>query len=175
MALHNTYRQLVHRRAAHELELEALGQIPGPHAGGLQGLYHLQGLGHHLRPAAVAGSQGLQRLVQPAVLIETLHQEHPGVHHLWLQLQYPELGEDIIVEVLVVVLYGAEVVKGAVLLLGVLLVVVAVLRVGGLQPLQLAAEDGELVLLVIGLLRLQHRVFLYRLLDVFQKLLGAHL
>lgn len=123
----------------------------------------------------MAGSQGLQRLVQPAVLIETLHQEHPGVHHLWLQLQYPELGEDIIVEVLVVVLYGAEVVKGAVLLLGVLLVVVAVLRVGGLQPLQLAAEDGELVLLVIGLLRLQHRVFLYRLLDVFQKLLGAHL
>ena len=103
------------------------------------------------------------------------HQEHPGVHHLWLQLQYPELGEDIIVEVLVVVLYGAEVVKGAVLLLGVLLVVVAVLRVGGLQPLQLAAEDGELVLLVIGLLRLQHWVFLHRLLDVFQKLLGAHL
>ena len=175
LALHNTHCQFVHRGAADQLELQALGQIPGAHAGRLQGLYCGQGLLHQFQRPAIIGSQRLQGLIQPAVGVEALHQKGARLHHLRRQVQHLELGEHIIIEVVLLVLHGAVIAQPVVLLLGVLLMVIAVLGVGGLQPLQLAAKLIALVRPVVALLRLQHGVLLDRLFNILQQLLRPHL
>ena len=78
-----------------ELKHQAFGEVPGAHAGGLQALDHRQGLFHHLHGLLHLRGQILQRLVQPAVLIEGLHQEAPCREHFRGELHDLELGEHI--------------------------------------------------------------------------------
>ena len=78
-----------------ELEHQALGEVPGAHTGGLQALDHRQGLLHHLHGLLHLRGQILQGLVQPAVLVEGLHQEAPCRQHLRRKLHDLELREHI--------------------------------------------------------------------------------
>ena len=159
-----------------QLQHQALRQIPGPHARGLQGLHRRQGLLYLLHRLAQLLRQILHALVQPAVLVQALHQKAPHREQLRFQIHHLQLGQHIEIQVLLPLVYGAVIGDRVLLVvLGVLLVIVAVLRVGGLQPLQLPLQHRRVVPLAVFLLHLQYRVLLDLILDVLQQLLRTHL